>query len=37
MILEILTPMEKRLVLFFFLGARRFFGAGFLVRVLVIG
>ncbi len=37
MILEILKPMEKRLLLSFFLGVRRFLGAGFLVRVLVIG
>lgn len=29
--------MEKRLPLFFFLAVRFFFGAGFLVRLLVIG
>lgn len=36
-ILETVGPVGKRLVLFFFLVGRRFFEAGFLVRVLVIG
>ena len=36
-ILEMVAPVGKRLVDFFFLVGRRFLEAGFLVRVLVIG